>query len=209
MDESSNQYTTFIIGNLGFFECNCMLFGICNAPTTFQWLMQNCLGELNLIYCLIYLNDIVVFLHTAKKHLHCLHVIFDWFREHNLKLKTLKRNFFREEITYLAHWVSKDGVWPSNSNLKAIVECTLSKTYTEVFTFQDLDGHYRRFIKELMHIAQPLNENLTGEGASRESEWVTLSENALKAFEHWLALTIPNHFCWRLVHPKVVVAVLS
>ena len=87
-----------------------MLFWLCNAPATFQQLIQNCLGELNLIYCLIYLDDIVVFSHTAEEHLDHLHVVFDQFREHNLKLKPLKCNFFREEITYLAHQVSKDGV---------------------------------------------------------------------------------------------------
>ena len=53
MDESSKQYTAFTVGNLGFFKCDCLPFGLFNAPVTFQWLMQNCLGELNLIYCLI------------------------------------------------------------------------------------------------------------------------------------------------------------
>ena len=65
--------------------------------------MQNCLGELNLIYCLIYLDDIVVFLHMAEEYLHHLHIMFDLFREQNLKLKPLKCNIFREEITYLVH----------------------------------------------------------------------------------------------------------
>ena len=60
MDVVSKQYTTFI-GNLGFLECNRMPFMLCNAPATFQWLMQNCMGELNLIYCLIYLDDLIVF----------------------------------------------------------------------------------------------------------------------------------------------------
>ena len=64
MEEALMQYTSFIVGNLGF-ECDCMPFGPCNALATFQQLMQNCLGELNLIYCLIYLDDIVVFLWTA------------------------------------------------------------------------------------------------------------------------------------------------
>ena len=147
MDESSKQYTAFTVGNLGFFKCNCMPFGLCNVPATFQWLMQNCLGELNLIYCLIYLDDIVIFLQMAEEHLHHLCIVFDQFREHNLKLKPSKCNFFREEITYLAHQVSKDGVEASNSNLKAIAECTLPQTYTEVHAFLGLVGHYRRFIK--------------------------------------------------------------
>ena len=129
MDESLKQYTAFTVGHLGFLGCNWMPFGLCSGPATFQWLMQNCLKELNLIYCLIYLDDIVVFLHTAE-HFHCLCVIFDQFREHNLKLKPSKCNFFREEITFLAHWVLKDGVWPSNSNLKGHWRvCTASNLY--------------------------------------------------------------------------------
>ena len=95
MDESSEQNTEFMVGNLGFFKCDCMPFGLCNAPAMFQWLMQNCLRELNLIYCLIYLDDIVIFLQTTKEHLHHLCVILDWFREPNLKLKPSKCNFFQ------------------------------------------------------------------------------------------------------------------
>ena len=77
MDESSKQYITFTVGNLGFFECDCMPFGLCNVPGMFQQLMQNCLVELNLIYCLIYLDNIVIFLQMAEEHLHHLCMVFD------------------------------------------------------------------------------------------------------------------------------------
>ena len=70
MEEASKQYTAFTVGTLGFYKCDCMSFGLCNVPATFQWLIQNCLGELNLIYCLIYLDDLIVFLWTAKECLH-------------------------------------------------------------------------------------------------------------------------------------------
>ena len=76
-DEASKQYTTFTVGNLGFFECDRMPFRLCNVLATFQWLMQNCMGELNFIYCLIYLDDLIVFSWTAEEHLHHLHVVFD------------------------------------------------------------------------------------------------------------------------------------
>ena len=59
MEEASKQYTTFTVGNLGFLECNHMPFGLCNAPATFQRLMQNCLSKLNLIYYFIYIDDII------------------------------------------------------------------------------------------------------------------------------------------------------
>ena len=145
--------------------------------------MQSCLKELNLTYCLVYLDDIIIFLQMTEEHLNWLCVIFDQFREHNLKLKLSKCDFFRNEITYLAHQVSKDGVCPSNLNLKAITECAPLQTCTEVCAFLSLVGHYRRFIKGFAQIAQPLSKHLTGEGADKKSEWVLLTKDAMKAFE--------------------------
>ena len=59
----------------------------------------------------------------------------------------------------------------------------MPQTYTEIQAFLGLIGHYRQFIKGFAQIAQPLNEHLTGEGASRKSEWVLLSEDALEAIQ--------------------------
>ena len=109
--------------------------------------------------------------------------LFDWLREYNLKLKPSKCSLFKEKINYLAHQVSKQGVPPSNTNLKAIAECELLGTYTEIRAFLGLVGHYRQFIRGFAKVAQPLNEHLAGEGASRKSEWVSLSKEALEAFQ--------------------------
>ena len=67
--------------------------------------------------------------------------------------------------------------------MKAIAEFAPPKTYTEIRAFLGLVGHYRRFIKGFARIAQPLNEHLTGEGACRKAERVSLSKEALKAFK--------------------------
>ena len=170
MDEALRQYTAFTVGNLGFFKCDRMPFRLCNGPATFQWLMQNCMDKLNLIYCLIYLDDLIVFSQMAEEHLHQLHVIFDWLREYNLKLKPSKCSLLKERINYLAHEVSKQGVQPSDPNLKAIAEYALLQTYTEIRAFLGLIGHYRQFIKGFAQISQPLNKHLAGEGASRKLE---------------------------------------
>ena len=170
MDKLLKQYTTFTVGNLGFFEYDRMLFGLCNVLATFQQLMQNCIGELNFISCLVYLDDLIVFLQTAEEHLHHLRVVFDHLREYNLKLKPLKCSLFKEEINYLAHKVSKTGICPSNINVKAIAEYALLQTYTEIRAFLGLVGHYRHFIKGFVLIAQPLNEHLAGEEACRKLE---------------------------------------
>ena len=183
MEEAWKQYTAFTVGNLGFFGYDHMPFWLCNVPATFQRLMQNCLGELNLIYCLIYLVDLIMFLQTVEEHFHRLLIVFDWLREYNLKLKPLKCSLFKEEINYLAHWVSKQGIQPSDANLRAITECAPPQTHIEICTFLGLVGHYRWFIKGFAWIAQPLNDHLAGEGASRKLEQVLLSKDALESFQ--------------------------
>ena len=93
--------------------------------TTFQRLMLNCLGELNLTYCLIYLDDVIIFSRMEEEHLEWMHVVFDRFWEHGLKLKPSKCEVFKTEINYLAHHVSNRGVLPSKKNLEAIAQCRL------------------------------------------------------------------------------------
>ena len=183
MEEASKQYTTFIVGNLGFFKCDYIPIGLCNVPATFQRLMQNCLGELNFIYCLIYLGNIIMFLQTAEEHLHRLCMVFNQFLEYNLKLKLSECTLFKEEINYLAHQVSKQGLQPSDLNLMFIAECALPWTYTEIYPFLRLVSHYWQFIKDFTWIGQPLNEHLSREEASRKTEWVSLSEGTLGAFQ--------------------------
>ena len=77
MDEESKQYTTFTLSSMGLYESESMPFGLCNALLTFQRLMLNCLGELNLTYCLIYLDDVIIFSQMEEGHLEWMRVVFD------------------------------------------------------------------------------------------------------------------------------------
>ena len=86
----SQQYTAFTVGNLGFYEFTRMLFGLCNVLVMYQYLMQNTLGELSLTYCMIYLDDVIVFGCMEEKHLEHLCIVFERFWEFNLKLKPSK-----------------------------------------------------------------------------------------------------------------------
>ena len=94
MAPESQQYTAFTVGNLRFYEFTHMLFGLCNAPVTFQRLMQNTLGELNLMYCVIYLDDVIIFGCMEEEHLEHLCMVFERFQEFHLKLKPSKCTFF-------------------------------------------------------------------------------------------------------------------
>ena len=178
MDEESKQYMAFTLGSMGLYECESMSFGLCNAPPTFQRLMQNCLGELNLTYCLIYLDDVIVFSETPEEHLQRMHVVFDHLREHSLKLKPSKCDVFKSEINYLVHHMSQKGVCPSKKNLESIAQCPPLDTYTKVKSFVGLVGHYRYFIKGFAKIAAPLYDLTSGDNKDKKSEQVDLSPEA-------------------------------
>ena len=184
MDEESKQYTAFTLGSMGLYECESMPFGLCNALPTFQRLMQNCLGELNLPYCLIYLDDVIVFSEMPEEHLQRMRVVFDHLREHGLKLKPSKCDVFKSEINYLAHHVSQKGVLPSKKNLESIAQCPPLDTYTKVKSFVGLVGHYRCFIKGFAKIAAPLYDLTSGNNKDKKSEHIDLSPEALEAFDH-------------------------
>ena len=177
MDEESKQYTAFTLDSMGLYECESVSFGLCNTPPTFQRLMQNCLGELNLTYCLIYLDDAIVFSETPEEHLQRMCVVFDRLQEHSLKLKPSKCDVFKSEINYLAHHVSQKGVLPSKKNLESIAQCPSLDTYTKVKSFVGLVGHYRCFIKGFAKIA-------SGDNKDKKLERVDLSPEALEAFDH-------------------------
>ena len=147
MAEESRQYIAFTVGSMGIYEFLCMPYSLCNAPATFQCLMQNCLGELNLTYTLIYLDDVIVYSKTEEEHLVCPHAVLERFMEHGLKLKASKCNFFHTEISYLGHKVSVARMEPGTEGLKGIVEIASPTTYTQVRKFLGTMGYFRRFIK--------------------------------------------------------------
>ena len=140
MTLGSQQYMAFMVENLRFCEFTRMPFGLCNTPATFQRLMQNTLGELNLLYCVIYLDDVVVFGHMEEEHLEHLHVVFERFHEFDLKLKPWKCSFFQSEIMYLAHHISWRGILPIWENVWAMQEFPMPETYMQVCAFCGLVG---------------------------------------------------------------------
>ena len=73
VSEDSRQYTAFMVGSMGVYEFLCMPYGLCNAPAMFQCLMQNCLGELNLSFAMVYLDDMIIYSEMPEDHLTQLH----------------------------------------------------------------------------------------------------------------------------------------
>lgn len=127
LKEEDKRKTAFQVGNLGFYECNRMPFGVCNAPATFQRLMERAMGDINLRDCLIYLDDIIIFSDTFESHLDRLDAVFQRIHQQNLKLKAPKCEFFKSEVTYLGHVVSEDGVGTDPEKINVLQEWPVPK----------------------------------------------------------------------------------
>ena len=80
-----------------------MPFGLCNAPATFQRLMERVLVGLQWKTCLVYLDDVVVFAKDVPELSRRLVEVFQRIREAGLKLKPSKCYLFQEETRYLGH----------------------------------------------------------------------------------------------------------
>ncbi|KAJ7994626.1 hypothetical protein DPEC_G00251430 [Dallia pectoralis] len=106
-DQEKTAFTTPV----GLFQFNRMPFGLCNAPATFQRLMQRCLGGLVNDFLLIYLDDIIVFSPCFDSHLDHLRQVFGKLHQQGLKLQPLKCCLFRKEVLYLGHRVSQQGYY--------------------------------------------------------------------------------------------------
>ena len=94
--EEDKAKTAFTVGPLGFWECERMPFGLTNAPATFQRLMETSMGDLYLKYCLLYLDDIVIFSKTYEDHIQRLEAVFQKLHQAGLKLSPSKCRFFSE-----------------------------------------------------------------------------------------------------------------
>ena len=107
--ENDREKTAFITHD-GLFEFNVMPFGLCNAPATFQRLMNLTLSGMLWSECLVYLDDIIIFGRTFQEHLSHLASVLARLREVNLKAKLSKCNFLKQQVHYLGHVISPDGI---------------------------------------------------------------------------------------------------
>ena len=130
MTEDSKPLTAFTVGPLGFYKCVWMPFGLTNALATFQCLMETCLGEMHLKWCIIYLDDIIVFSKTLEDHIERLRGMFERLAAAGLRLKPSKCKFFKSQVTYLGHIVSKDGIETDPKKIEAIKNWPVPKTVT-------------------------------------------------------------------------------
>ena len=141
----------------GLYEFNRMPFGLCNAPGTFQRLMERILGDQRFQSLLLYLDDVVVFSSTFEDHLRRLELVLSRFEQCNLKVKFSKCSFFRSEVSYLGHVISTQGVSTDPAKIRAVAEWRSPQNGGELASFLGFASFYRRFVKNFASLAAPLH----------------------------------------------------
>lgn len=183
MDPQDRQKTAFTTP-MGLYEFDRMPFGLCNAPATFQRLMQRCLGSMVHDFLLIYLDDVVVFSPDFDSHLHHLEQVFRKLHEHGLKLQPRKCKLFREQVTYLGHVISHEGVATDPQKTAVVSEWPIPQTVKQVRAFLGFAGYYRRFIHSFSKLAAPLHALLKGTATARQGNTrVNWAEACQDSFE--------------------------
>ncbi|KAL7878188.1 hypothetical protein SRHO_G00048310 [Serrasalmus rhombeus] len=161
MAESDKEKTAFICP-LGFFQFERMPQGIRGAPATFQRLMERAVGDMNLLQCLVYLDDLVVFSRTLEEHEERLLRVLDRLEEYGLKLSIDKCQFCQAQVKYVGHIVSEAGIATDPEKIRAVSQW---KQPTDLKSLQSLlgfCGYYRRFIANFSAIVRPLTDLTRG-----------------------------------------------
>ncbi|GFX33571.1 retrovirus-related Pol polyprotein from transposon 412 [Trichonephila clavipes] len=150
------EKTAFTSGQ-GLWQFKVMPFGLCNAPATFERLMETVLKGLTFEACLIYLDDVIIGGRTFEEHLQNIRKVLSKLSDANLKLNPSKCKFFQKEVNYLGHVISAEVVRTDPEKVSAVKNWKRPENLRELRSFLGLCTYYRKFVKGFSNIARPLH----------------------------------------------------
>lgn len=153
-DRDKTAFTT----PFGLYEYLRMPFGLCNAPATFQRLMQATMSDLVFQIVLIYLDDLLVFSSTFQDHIVRLETVLKRLRDTGLKVKVEKCHFLQPKVKFLGHEVSAQGISTDPDKISAVAKWPIPSTVKELRSFLGFCSYYRRFIEGFSQTAGPLHD---------------------------------------------------
>ncbi|GFU04368.1 retrovirus-related Pol polyprotein from transposon 17.6 [Trichonephila clavipes] len=152
------EKTAFTSGQ-GLWQFKVMPFGLCNAPATFERLMETVLKGLTFEACLIYLDDVIIGGRTFEEHLQNIRKVLSKLSDANLKLNPSRNaEFFQKEVNYLGHIISAEGVRTDPEKVSAVKNWKRPENLRELRSFLGLCTYYRKFVKGFSNIARPLHK---------------------------------------------------
>ncbi len=176
MDHSSKAKTAFITPS-GLFQFNVMPFGLKNAPATFQRLMETVLRELRGKQCFVYIDDIIVYSSNLSQHFQDLQIFLNRLQGAGLTINLKKSKFCLQEIAFLGHVVTTQGIKADPNKIEAIRSYPVPTNLKEVQRFLGLAGWYHRFVPNFSQIAEPIN------ALKKKGKTFNWSDQCQQAFE--------------------------
>lgn len=145
------------------YEFKRMPFGLCNAPSTFQRIMDKILSKELGKFVIPYLDDVIIYSKNEKEHTEHVSVILNKLLAAGIVLNKKKCKFFKEEIKILGYIISKGKVRPDPAKISAIQNYQRPRNIKELRSFLGICNYMRQFIQNYAKIAQPLCNLLKGE----------------------------------------------
>ncbi|GFW46351.1 retrovirus-related Pol polyprotein from transposon 17.6 [Trichonephila clavipes] len=130
----------------GLWQFKVMPFGLCNAPATFERLMEIVIGGLSYEACLVYLDDIIIVGRSFEEHLKNIRRVLQKLKEANLKLSPSKCHLFRREVTYLGQIISAEGLRTDPEKISAVKDWNCPTDVHQLWSFLGLCTYYRKFV---------------------------------------------------------------
>ena len=194
MEPASKKYTAFATPSGGSYQFRVMPFGLKGAPGTFQRLMsQEVLTGYIGKFCIVYLDDIIIYSRNIEDHLHHLALVLERLHIHHLTASLEKCQFGMERLEYLGHIVTTDGNEANPEYVKAIIEAPTPKTKRQLQSFLGTCNWLREYVPHYSAITAPLNELTVKKSGFR---WNTEAQKAFErlkeAFNQPLKLSRPD-----------------
>ena len=135
-----------------------MLFSLTNAPAAFMDLMNRVFQPYLDMFVIVFIDDILVYSSSSEEHSKHLRIVLQTLRERQLYAKLSKCQFWIDKVTFLGHVISTEGVSVDPQKIEVVVNWKPPKNVSEVRSFPDLVGYYRKFVEGFSKIAAPLTK---------------------------------------------------
>jgi len=155
LTEQAKEKTAFRTED-GQFQFTKMPFGLCNAPASFQKMINGVLSGLKGLNLQVFIDDVCVATATWEEHLKILAQLFQAVAKANLKIKPDKCIFGADRVIFLGHEISREGIRQDPAKLAALSDIPSPKDPKEVRQFLGMCSYYRRFVPSFALIAEPL-----------------------------------------------------
>ena len=132
---------TAFLTQYGLYQFKVMPFEMCNAPATFQRLMERVLAGLHWTSCLVYLDDIIVFSHTVHEQLQQLRDVLVHLRDAGLKVNPTKCHLLQSRVSYLGHVISDQGISTDPEKVKCITDWPVPTSQKQLQCFLGLASY--------------------------------------------------------------------